>query len=242
MIIGENKMSLNQYLASKQYPGRGIFIGESQDGAHMAIGYFIMGRSENSRNRVFVLEGNNIKTQAYDASKVVDPSLIIYSPIKVFHNQIIVTNGDQTDTIFDSLKSGKTFWEGLEKRTFEPDAPHYTPRISGLLFGKDKGFSYQLSILKSNQIDNIQTQRILFAYEGSTPGVGHLIHTYDKEYQGRLTSFSGEPLALSFKGDINQVAKDIWENLDQENKISLVVQFVNKETEKITTVVINKHQ
>lgn len=243
MIQVEDQMSLCQYIAAKEYPGRGIFIGQSQDDEHMVVAYFIMGRSENSRNRVFIAQENHgIKTQAYDPSKMVDPSLIIYSPIKTVKNKIIVTNGDQTDTIYDTLVAGGSFWDGLEKRTFEPDPPHYTPRISGLVAPGENKNSYMLSILKSANGDEKQTRRMLYSYEGTPKGVGHLIHTYEKEENGRLLSFYGEPIALSIEGDLESFSQNLWNSLNEDNKVSLSVQFINKKTQNMQSKIINKHQ
>lgn len=243
MIHTENQMTLCQYVSGKDYPGRGIFIGQSPDGENMLIAYFIMGRSENSRNRVFEKEDNNgIKTKAFDPSKMIDPSLIIYSPIRTYKDMVIVTNGDQTDTIYETLLEGGTFWDALEKRTFEPDPPHLTPRISGLVMGEDKNHGYYLSILKSANGDCEQTRRMLYAFEGKKPGMGHLIHTYEKEENGRLLSFYGEPVALLIEGDLESFSNDLWSSLNEDNKISLVVQFINKKNQDIQTKIINKHQ
>ncbi len=243
MTLKNHNMTLNQYVSGKVYPGRGIFIGQSQDGENMVIAYFIMGRSENSRNRVFVQEENGgIKTQAFDPSKMTDPSLIIYSPIKILKNMVIVSNGDQTETIYNTLLAGGNLLDALEKRTFEPDSPHYTPRISGLVTGSDQQHRYYLSILKAHEGDESQLRRMIYSYQGAALGGGHLIHTYDKEQQGRLVSFQGEPVALCFEGDIKTFSNSLWQSLDKDNKVSLAVQFIHKQTGVIQTTIINKHQ
>ena len=191
--------SLQQELQQNSYPGRGIVLGRSEDGNYAVSAYFIMGRSENSRNRVFVEDGAGIRTQAFDPSKMVDPSLIIYAPVRVLGDYTIVTNGDQTDTVYDLMQAGKTFEESLRTREFEPDAPNYTPRISGLIDQSNNGFSYALSILKSADGDPTSCQRYTFAYSNPIAGVGHFIHTYEGD-GNPLPSFSGEPQKIAVSG------------------------------------------
>lgn len=233
--------SLKELLSEKTYPGRGIFVGKSEDGKKAVIAYFIMGRSENSRNRVFVAEGEGIRTEAFDPSKLTDPSLIIYSPVKVFKNKTIVTNGDQTDTIYEALEKGFCFNRALKKREFEPDAPNYTPRISAILDVKEKGFSFKMSILKSNDGDPGACNRYLFNYETPLSGEGRFISTYVDDGEP-LPSFVGEPIRLSFMGnqELNNFAEEIWESLNAENKISLFTRYIDLETGEVETKIINK--
>ena len=233
-------VDIKQDLAGNSYPGRGIVIGESQDGGKAVIAYFIMGRSENSRNRVFVEEGEGIRTQAFDPAKLSDPSLVIYAPVRVLGEDTIVTNGDQTDTIYDFMSEGKTFEEALRTRTFEPDGPNYTPRISGIVSRKEGGFTYKLSILKSTDGNPDQAQRFFFEYEPQA-GLGHFIHTYKCD-GNPIPSYEGEPTPVEIQGDIDQVTAALWENLNQDNKVSLFVRFIDLSTGKQETRIVNKNQ
>ena len=226
-------------LNSLAYHGRGIIIGKSCDGKKAITAYFIMGRSENSRNRVFVHEGDAMRTKAFDESKMTDPSLIIYHPVRTVGNTTIVTNGDQTDTIRDGLLAGEVFAQSLRKRTFEPDAPNYTPRISGILHGNG---SYALSILKSADGNPASTRRQFFGYEEPLAGQGHFIHTY-QENADPLPAFQGEPRQVAVTApDAETLAKEIWANLNEDNKVSLFVRYIDLETQACDTVIINKHQ
>ena len=233
--------SLQQELQQNSYPGRGIVLGRSEDGNYAVSAYFIMGRSENSRNRVFVEDGAGIRTQAFDPSKMVDPSLIIYAPVRVLGDYTIVTNGDQTDTVYDLMQAGKTFEESLRTREFEPDAPNYTPRISGLIDQSNNGFSYALSILKSADGDPTSCQRYTFAYSNPIAGVGHFIHTYEGD-GNPLPSFSGEPLRVTLdQNDADEFAGKLWEALNEDNKVSLFVRAITLETGDYEDVILNKY-
>lgn len=234
------KVTMEEELQHNSYPGRGIVIGKSEDERYAVIAYFIMGRSENSRNRIFVEEGLGIRTQAYDPAKLTDPSLIIYAPIRVLGNKTIVTNGDQTDTIYELMDKQLTFEQALRTREFEPDAPNYTPRISGIVHTGEGRFNYALSILKSNQGDPDACNRYLFAYEHPRAGEGHFIHTYLKD-ENPLPSFEGEPKIVKIQGDIDSMTKNIWENLNVENKVSLVVRTIDLKTGEIETRIMNKN-
>jgi IMP cyclohydrolase len=234
------KVTMEEDLQHNSYPGRGIVIGKSEDERYAVIAYFIMGRSENSRNRIFVEEGLGIRTQAYDPAKLTDPSLIIYAPIRVLGNKTIVTNGDQTDTIYELMDKQLTFEQALRTREFEPDAPNYTPRISGIVHTGEGRFNYALSILKSNQGDPDACNRYLFAYEHPRAGEGHFIHTYLKD-ENPLPSFEGEPKIVKIQGDIDSMTKNIWENLNVENKVSLVVRTIDLKTGEIETRIMNKN-
>ena len=230
--------SLQQELQQNSYPGRGIVLGRSEDGNYAVSAYFIMGRSENSRNRVFVEDGAGIRTQAFDPSKMVDPSLIIYAPVRVLGDYTIVTNGDQTDTVYDLMQAGKTFEESLRTREFEPDAPNYTPR---LIDQSNNGFSYALSILKSADGDPTSCQRYTFAYSNPIAGVGHFIHTYEGD-GNPLPSFSGEPQKIAVSGDIDAFTEMLWSSLNAENKVSLFVRYIDLKTKKTETRIVNKNQ
>lgn len=221
-------------LYQNSYPGRGIIIGKTPDGENAVIAYFIMGRSVNSRNRVFLEDGEGIKTKAYDESKMEDPSLIIYSPVRVFGDVTVVTNGDQTDTVYDFLKDGKTFEEALRTREFEPDAPNFTPRISGMV-DLSNDFSYKLSILKYN---NGSCQRNFYEYEKATAGVGNLIHTYETD-GNPIPTFKGEPKTVELSNDIEAFTNELWESLDSENKVSLFVRYINLKDKSTKTKIIN---
>lgn len=231
---------LKNLLASNTYPGRGIVIGRTGDGKKAVIAYFIMGRSVNSRNRVFVEDGEGIRTQAFDPSKLSDPSLIIYAPVRVLGNDTIVTNGDQTDTVYDGLKAGKTFDVALRSREFEPDGPNFTPRISGILHFED-GFSYEMNILKSNNGDGSSCNRYNFFYENPKAGEGRFIHTYMHD-DTPLPSFEGEPEVVDIEGDINSFGDMVWESLNEENKVSLFIRFIDIETKTWETKIYNKNK
>ena len=202
--------------------------------------YFIMGRSVNSRNRIFVTEGEGIRTQAYDPAKLEDPSLVIYAPVRVLGNKTIVTNGDQTDTIYELMDRQQTFEQALRTRTFEPDAPNYTPRISGIMHMENGSYNYAMSILKSNNGDPSSCRRYTFAYENPAAGEGHFIHTY-KSDGNPLPSFEGEPKIVGIEGGIDSFAQLIWENLNEENKVSLFVRYIEIETGRYETRIINKN-
>lgn len=235
------KLDIFQELKSNAYPGRGIVIGTTPDGKQAVTAYFIMGRSVNSRNRVFVKEGEGIRTQAFDPSKLSDPSLIIYAPVRVLGHDTIVTNGDQTDTVYDGVASGLTFEQSLRCREFEPDAPNYTPRISGILTVKDGSFWYQMSILKSNEGNPAACNRYQFAYSNPVAGEGHFIHTYMCDGDP-LPSFSGEPKWIDIEGDIDSFTAGLWESLNEENKVSLFVRYIDIATGETQTRIVNKNQ
>ena len=219
--------------------GRGIVIGKTKDSKKAAIAYFIMGRSENSRNRIFVEKEDEVIIYPFDESKVEDPSLIIYSPIKIFENKLIVTNGDQTDTIYDFVKEQKSFEEALLTREFEPDSPNFTPRISGMLTFSDNDFAYKMSILKSADELGSACNRYTFDYS-SLPGLGHFIHTYNHD-GNPIPTFTGEPERVEIPDDIDEFATNIWENLNDANKISIYVRYVDLETGKTENRMINKN-
>lgn len=234
-------LSLAEELKNNAYPGRGIVIGKSEDGKKAVTAYFIMGRSENSRNRIFVEDGEGIRTQAFDPSKLTDPSLIIYAPVRVLGNKIIVTNGDQTDTIYEGMDKQLTFEQSLRCREFEPDAPNYTPRISGIIHLGNGGFNFAMSILKSNNGNPDSCQRYTFAYENPAAGEGHFIHTYMHD-GNPLPSFEGEPKLVGISGGIDEFTSLLWENLNPENKVSLFVRFVDLEDGSSETRIVNKNQ
>ena len=225
------------YLAAKEYPGRGIILGKSEDN-RAVFAYFIMGRSTNSRNRVFEASNDDIRTKAFDESLLSDPSLIIYSPVRVLGKKIIVTNGDQTDTIYEYLKEKKSFEDALYTRTFEPDAPNFTPRISGLI-DIESGLKLKLSILKSDEGDESQALRFFYNYDNPKPGEGFLIHTY-KENSDPLKSFEGEPVKVSLKGSIDEFCNSLWNSLNTDNKIALAVRYIDMATGKYEQIVKNK--
>lgn len=233
-------ISLEEDLRSNSYPGRGIVLGRSADGKSAAAAYFIMGRSANSRNRVFVEDGAGIRTQAFDASKMEDPSLIIYAPVRVREQDTIVTNGDQTDTIFTQMRNGLTFEESLRLREFEPDAPNYTPRISGLMHIEAHKYSYMLSILKSDNGDPDQCNRYTFSYDNPRPGEGHFIHTYRQD-GNPLPSFEGEPKCVAIPDDIDAFTNLLWDNLNADNKVSLFVRYMDIASGSVTTRIVNKN-
>ncbi len=230
---------IKDLLSSNTYPGRGIIIGKSEDGKKAVTAYFIMGRSENSRNRVFIEQGDEVIIHPFDASKVEDPSLIIYSPIRVYENNLIVTNGDQTDTVFDGLKSGKSFETALTQREFEPDAPNFTPRISGMITFDDNDFTYKMNILKSADAQGTACNRYNYAYNALS-GLGHFIHTYVCD-GNPIPTFQGEPERVFIPSDIDEFTDAIWSTLNEQNKISLYVRFVDLETGETENRMINKN-
>ena len=232
--------NFGEELKKNSYPGRGIMIGKTADGKCAAIAYFIMGRSDNSRNRVFVEDGEGIRTQAFDPAKLSDPSLVIYAPVRVLGGTTIVTNGDQTDTVYDFLRDGKTFSDALFTRTFEPDAPNYTPRISALVETGDS-FSYQLSILKSADGDPDSVRRFFFDYQNPQNGVGHFLHTYRCDGDP-IPSFEGEPEPVAVCSDIDAFTTEIWDGLNADNKVSLFTRFIDLATGKTETRIVNKNQ
>ncbi len=233
--------TIKEELSAVSYPGRGIIIGMTPDGKNAVMAYFIMGRSENSRNRIFAEEGKGIRTEAFDPDKLEDPSLIIYSPVRVLDTTTIVTNGDQTDTIYDHLKEGKTFEEALYTREFEPDAPNYTPRISGIITKEDEGFSYKLSILKSANGDPSSCERFIYGYKTPVAGKGHFIHTYMRDGDP-LPSFEGEPVELIIPEDIDEFTNNCWDSLNEDNKVSLFTRFIDIQTCEVQTRIINKNR
>ena len=234
--------NLSEELSGCAYPGRGIVAGMSEDGKKAVSAYFIMGRSESSRNRVFIQDGEGIRTEAFDSSTLlVAPELIIYAPVRVLGNNTIVTNGDQTDTVYDGLSEGKTFEESLRTREFEPDGPNYTPRISGIMHIENGTFDYAMSILKSNNGNPAACNRYTFDYRNPVAGEGRFIHTYMKD-ANPLPSFEGEPTWVRISGDIDTFTNMIWNNLNEDNKVSLFVRFIDIETGKYETRIINKNK
>lgn len=234
-------LSLKQELESNEYPGRGIVIGRSANGRYAVTAYFIMGRSVNSRNRIFVTEGEGIRTEAFDPSKLEDPSLIIYAPVRVLGKDTIVTNGDQTDTIYEGMAKGLTFEQSLRSREFEPDAPNYTPRISGVMHVEEGSFDYSMSILKSNHGDPSCCNRYTFSYDKPAAGEGHLIHTYMHD-GNPLPSFSGEPKPVDIPDDMEAFTDMVWNSLNPDNKVSLFVRFIDIATGEYRTQIVNKNQ
>ena len=233
-------LSLEQELKSNSYPGRGIVLGRSADGRYAVAAYFIMGRSENSRNRIFVADGDGLRTQAYDESKCSDPSLIIYAPVRVLGNKTIVTNGDQTDTIYEGMDHQFTFEQSLRSRKFEPDAPNYTPRISGIIRCEKDGFNYALSILKSADGNPDSCRRFTFSYENPVAGQGHFIHTYVGD-GNPLPSFTGEPKTVAIEGDIDSFTDMLWTSLNADNKISLFVRYIDTQDGSTVTRIVNRY-
>lgn len=234
-------ISIAKELQGNAYPGRGIIIGKTPDGTKAVTAYFIMGRSENSRNRVFVTEGEGIRTQAYDPSKLTDPSLIIYAPVRVLGNKTIVTNGDQTDTAYDGLASGLSFEQSLRVREFEPDGPNYTPRISGVMQVENGEYHYAMSILKSNNGNPAASNRYTFTYENPVAGEGHFIHTYKCD-GNPLPSFEGEPKLVDILDDMDAYTELLWTSLNEENKVSLFVRYIDIATGTYETKIVNKNQ
>ena len=235
------KLSIEKLLSENTYPGRGIIIGKSACGKFAVTAYFIMGRSSNSRNRIFVETDDGIKTQAFDESKLEDPSLIIYSPVRVLGNKTIVTNGDQTDTVYDLMNKQFTFEQALMTREFEPDVPNYTPRISGVIKTEDNNFNYALSILKSSDGDPSSCQRHTFSYENPIAGIGYFIHTYKCD-GNPIPSFEGEPEKIGIDGDIDTFTDLLWNNLNEDNKVSLFVRYIDIATGKYETRIVNKNK
>ncbi|MBQ2960223.1 MAG: IMP cyclohydrolase [Oscillospiraceae bacterium] len=231
---------IGQLINGNPYVGRGIVIGKTADGKKAAAAYFIMGRSANSRNRVFTVKEGEIFTEPFDASKVEDPSLIIYAAIRSFENKLIVTNGDQTDTIYEGLKAGKSFSQALTAREFEPDAPNLTPRISGMLSFADSDFSYEMSILKSADAEGSACNRYTFSY-AALNGLGHFIHTYVTD-GNPIPTFQGEPERVAIPDCIDCFTSSIWENLDENNKISLYTRYIDLETGSYEERLINKNK
>ena len=234
-------LSLENELKGNSYPGRGIVIGKSPNGAYAVTAYFIMGRSGNSRNRVFIEDGKGIRTQAFDPSKLSDPSLIIYAPVTVLGNKTIVTNGDQTDTIYELMDKQQTFEQALRTREFEPDAPNYTPRISGIMHVENGTYNYAMSILKSNNGNPDACNRYTFAYENPVSGEGHFIHTYMQDGDP-LPSFEGEPKLIGLDDDIDAFTNRVWESLNEDNKVSLFVRYIDIKTGEYETRIVNKNQ
>lgn len=234
------KLSLEKELKENAYPGRGIVIGKSGDGTKAVIAYFIMGRSVNSRNRIFVEEGEGIRTQAFDPAKLEDPSLVIYAPVRVLGNKTIVTNGDQTDTIYEGMDRQLTFEQSLRSREFEPDGPNFTPRISGILHMGDGQYNYAMSILKSNNGNPDACNRYTFAYSNPIAGEGHFIHTYMGD-GNPLPSFEGEPKLVDIPNDMNAFGDMIWNSLNADNKVSLFIRFIDIETGNYETKIYNKN-
>ena len=231
--------TVEKLIGENVYPGRGIIVGKTPDGEKAAAAYFIMGRSENSRNRVFKEEGENVTIYPFDESKVEDPSLIIYSPIRVFENKLIITNGDQTDTMYNFFDNGSSFEAALETRCFEPDKPNYTPRISAVLEFEEGSFTYKMSILKSADEKGEDCNRFCFDY-APVNGLGHFIHTYMHD-GNPLPSFEGEPEPIQISDNIKDFAECLWNNLDEENKISLYVRYVDLKNGATENVMYNKH-
>ena len=234
-------LSLSEELKNNSYPGRGIVIGKSADGKTAVTAYFIMGRSVNSRNRIFVEDGEGIRTQAYDPSKLTDPSLIIYAPVRVLGNKTIVTNGDQTDTIYEGMDKQMTFEQSLRSREFEPDGPNYTPRISGIMHIENGTYNYAMSILKSNNGSPDSCNRYTFAYENPAAGEGHFIHTYKCDGDP-LPSFEGEPKLIAVPDDIDAFTDTLWNSLNEDNKVSLFVRYIDIASGTCATRIVNKNQ
>lgn len=234
-------LSLEEELKSNAYPGRGIVLGRTEDGKKAVAAYFIMGRSSNSRNRIFVSDGDGIRTQAFDESKLEDPSLIIYAPVRVLGNKTIVTNGDQTDTIYEGMDKQLTFEQSLRSREFEPDGPNYTPRISGIMHIENGKYNYAMSILKSDNGNPDSCLRFTYAYENPLPGEGRFIHTYMHD-GNPLPSFEGEPKAVKVEGDIDTFTAMLWDSLNEDNKVSLFVRYIDIENGTWETRIVNKNK
>ena len=234
-------VTISSELSGNSYPGRGIVIGKSADGKSAVTAYFIMGRSASSRNRVFVEDGEGIRTEAFDPSTLlVAPELIIYSPVRVLGNNTIVTNGDQTDTVYDGMSAGKTFEESLRVRKYEHDAPNYTPRISGLMHIENGAYDYSMSILKSHNGNPDICERHTYTYDNTVAGEGHFIHTYMGD-GNPLPSYEGEPTLVEITGNIDEFTDMVWNNLNEDNKVSLFVRFIDIETGNYETRIINKN-
>ncbi len=235
-----SKQNVYDYLSGNVYPGRGVLIGRSADGACAVSAYFIMGRSTNSRNRIFIEDGAGIRTEAYDPALLSDPSLIIYAPVRVYGNTTIVTNGDQTDTIFDGIADELTFEQSLRSREYEPDAPNYTPRISGIMNVKDGSYDYAMSILKSNA-DATGCDRYTYTYENPVAGEGRIIHTYMGDGDP-LPSFEGEPVRIELSDDIDAFTDKLWKALNEGNKVSLFVRYIRIADGTYETRIVNRHK
>lgn len=227
-------------LKDNSYPGRGIVLGKTKDGENACTAYFIMGRSANSRNRILQMQQEVLYTKPFDESKVEDPSLIIYAAMRTYQNKLMVTNGDQTDTIYEKIQQGKSFSEALRSREFEPDAPNFTPRISGMITFEKEDFSYEMSILKSADAQGSACSRYTFSYK-ALAGTGHFLHTYECD-GNPIPTFQGEPRRIEIGNEIEAFAKTIWHALDTENKIALYVQYKNLKTGKVQSQLLNKNQ
>lgn len=234
-------MSLEKELRENAYPGRGIIIGKSPNGKYAVTAYFIMGRSENSRNRIFVEDGEGIRTQAFDPDKMSDPSLVIYAPVRVLGNKTIVTNGDQTDTIYELMDKQQTFEQALRTREFEPDAPNYTPRISGIMHVENGTYNYAMSILKSNNGNPDSCSRYTYAYSSPAAGEGHFIHTYRCD-GNPLPSFEGEPKLVDIPDDMQVFTDLLWNSLNEDNKVSLFVRYIDIATGEYRSAIVNKNK
>ncbi|MBO4953873.1 MAG: IMP cyclohydrolase [Clostridia bacterium] len=232
--------TISQVIGGNSYPGRGVLLGKSADGKNAVVAYFIMGRSANSRNRIFVENGEEVIIHPFDASKVEDPSLIIYSPIRKVQNHLVVTNGDQTDTIVEGIEKGLSFSDALKSREFEPDAPNFTPRISGMLTFAEGDVSYQMSILKSADAEGTACNRFTYDY-AATAGLGHLIHTYVCD-GNPIPTFQGEPERVAIPNEIDAFTTEIWNALDEQNRISLYVRYIDLETGTIQNRMINQNK
>lgn len=241
MSFEEIALNNEKRLKQNKYPGRGIVIGMTPDGKNYVQVYWIMGRSENSRNRVFEVEEEFVKTKAFDISKLEDPSLIIYYPVKAFNDFHIVTNGDQTDTVYYYLKAGKTFKEALDTREFEPDPPNYTPRISGYVDCASEKATYGLSILKTIDNNEELSQKNYFYYNKFIKGFGHCIHTYNED-GNPIPSFTGEPYVVKLENDIEKNAEKFWNLLNEDNKVSLLVKYINVNNKKSEFRIVNKNK
>ncbi|MBQ1935268.1 MAG: IMP cyclohydrolase [Clostridia bacterium] len=232
--------TISQVIGGNSYPGRGVLLGKSADGKNAVVAYFIMGRSANSRNRIFVENGEEVIIHPFDASKVEDPSLIIYSPIRKVQNHLVVTNGDQTDTVVEGIEKGLSFSDALKSREFEPDAPNFTPRISGMLTFAEGDVSYQMSILKSADAEGTACNRFTYDY-AATAGLGHLIHTYVCD-GNPIPTFQGEPERVAIPNEIDAFTTEIWNALDEQNRISLYVRYIDLETGAIENRMINQNK
>ena len=230
--------TMKERLTGNTYPGRGIVLGLTADGTHAVAAYFIMGRSVNSRNRVFVQEPDGIRTEAYDPALMKDPHLIIYHPVRQIGKGLIVTNGDQTDTVWEYLAKGESWEAALRTRQFEDDGPNWTPRISGLQAGNG---SYKMSILKSADAEGSACARFFWEYP-AIPGLGHFLHTYVCDGNPVIPTFQGEPERVSIPGDIDDFTQELWNSLDENNKISLFVRYTDLKTGEFSQKIINKHQ
>ena len=231
---------IGQIINGNPYVGRGIITGTSQNGENAVSAYFIMGRSSNSRNRIFAKKGDSLFTEPFDVSKVEDPSLIIYAAVREYENHLVVTNGDQTDTVVEGLQEGKSFSEALNSRCFEPDRPNFTPRISSITHFLDGSFNYEMSILKSIDAEGSDCARYTFSYPAKA-GLGHFIHTYVTD-GNPIPTFQGEPERVSVPDDIDEFTADIWDNLNEDNKISLYVRYTNLKDNSVTERIINKNK